>query len=110
MLDLGEPSPPTLEEGWRLADGGKTEEAARVAESCLALDPLSAEAHYLLAMTHLSSGRVEEADQALERVLYLDPDHAGAVAQLAILAEERGDSARAFRLRRQTRRIGRRRG
>jgi hypothetical protein len=51
-----------------------------------------------------AAARPEESEQAVERALYLDPSHLGALLHAAALADERGDAARARRLRRRAER------
>lgn len=53
---------------------GKTRDAEREVRQALALDPLYAQAHYVMGTVHFRSERMEEAVQEAEATLRLDPN------------------------------------
>lgn len=53
------------------------------------IDPLSAEPHYGLGMAYLKAGSKDQAFRSLSAALKLDPAHAGALAAIRPLLEDR---------------------
>ncbi len=93
-------APPPLAEVRRLADAGRLEEAARLCETALGMQPLCAEAHLLHGVILAAGGRLPDAEAALQKAVYLDAQCREALAHLALLLDRRGDAAGAARLRR----------
>lgn len=81
-----------------LADAGRLEEAERMTQACLQIEA-TPEAFYLLGVIRDSRGASAQAEAAYRKVLYLNPRHTEALAQLALIMEERGDHAAAQRYR-----------
>lgn len=104
------PSPDDLlEAAQELADQGSLDDAFKKCRICLQRYPTHARAHFLMGMLYLAVENDSEAEVYLERVLYLDPGHYAALEPLALLAERRGDTDRAGRIRGRASRIRERR-
>ena len=58
-------------------------------ERAALLDPSSAEPHYWLGMAYLKAGSKDQAFRSLSNALRLDPTHAGALAAIRPLLEDR---------------------
>ncbi len=56
---------------WMLGEG---EEAIAAARSAIAADPLMAQAHVVLAMTHAEAGELSDASEAAKNILRIDPE------------------------------------
>ena len=78
-------------------DGGRLEEASERIRSVLALDPLSVQAHFLMALLARAEGRTEEAVESFRRVVYLDPSHLLGRFHLANAYRETGQKDQALR-------------
>jgi tetratricopeptide (TPR) repeat protein len=74
---------------------GLLDEALRAIDAAIALDPLTALSHEILALTLSSMGRIEEAATAFRRALELEPSFLNAYYELAILylGDGRGEQA-----------------
>ena len=92
--------PDTLAAVQALADAGKLAEAAARGRELLARGA-SPELLYLLGVIADAAGEPGRAEEFYRKTLYLAPQHLGALAQLALQAEKRGDlrAARALRAR-----------
>lgn len=86
---------PSLMEAQKLADAGQLDAAAALCEQLLKNDMAKTEAHYLLGVIHGALGHEETAEQHYRKAIYLEPHHTEALAHLALIAEHRGDHARA---------------
>jgi chemotaxis protein methyltransferase WspC len=75
----------------KLADRGQFQEAIDLCESELERQPVSVEAHLLLAQIHQAQGNEPEAMQFFQKVLYLNPKHYDAIFHLCLLKEKAGD-------------------
>ena len=84
----------------RLADEGMLDQARETVERVLASRPGLADAHYLLGVVELASGRQADAERALRRAVYLEPAHEAALTQLSLARQRRGDPREAALLRR----------
>ena len=73
------------------------DKAVAAASKAIQLDPVSAWAHYVLALAHYSDHQFAEAETAARRALLLDPAFPSVHGGLAIILLERGklDEARA---------------
>ncbi len=89
----------TLAHARAAADGGRLQEAAAIAEALHASGGRSPELLELLGTLCGAQGDHARAESFLRQVVYLAPRHAGALLQLASLAETRGDLALARRYR-----------
>ena len=74
---------------------------ARLAETV----PLSADAHYKLAMARLATGDYERAGESLRAALKLKPDHVDALAAMALVEYQAGNYSEVIRLARQVQRL-----
>lgn len=61
-------------DGFRIFNGGRTDEAMHIAETAVAANPTSTAALSLKAMCHERLGQIAEALECHEKVLDLDPD------------------------------------
>jgi len=82
----------------RLADQGKTKEAAAACRNLLQQTPENAEAWFILALLAEAEQQPEDAEQHLKRCIYLQPDHYEALCHLALLAEQGGNRSAAATL------------
>jgi Flp pilus assembly protein TadD len=76
---------------------GRYADAARLARTSAAADPLRAELHYLLGRALADAGQDDEALPALRRAVYLDPADGLAHFLLAGALARSGDAAAAAR-------------
>lgn len=79
------------------ANEGRLDLAEECCRRALAVDRLTPERHYLLAMIRQECGDAKGAADALKRALFLDPDHILAHVALAGLAMAEGKKAEARR-------------
>ncbi|HEC19261.1 MAG TPA: tetratricopeptide repeat protein, partial [Gammaproteobacteria bacterium] len=98
----------TLEPVSHYLELGRLNEAATLCEDYLKKNPESSDAYYYLGLISQRKGSPGGAESLLKKALYLDPAHHLALAQLAELAEKRGDSAQAKDYRRRQKRAMRR--
>ena len=84
-----------LDTATRLADEGHMVEAATVCETFLRQQGPNGQAFYLLAIVREAVGETAEAEALLRKTLYLDPNHYEALTHLALLLDQRGDTANA---------------
>lgn len=94
---------PSLAEVQALADGGRLEEAARLAQAHVEKHGPTADGLYLLAVILDARGDAAGAEAAYRKVIYLEPKHEEALAHLGLLLEKRG-APEAARLRQRARR------
>ena len=80
-----------LVQATELADHGELEEAARLCEKHLELEPYSAATYYLLGVIREVQGNVLLGRDLFHKALYLDPKHYQALIHLAEQAERQGD-------------------
>ena len=92
-----------LEKAGHLADQGRLDEATALCESYLQENKTSAQAHFLLGLVHQASGHANQAEEYFDRAVYLEPDHREALTHLALIAEQRSDTAAAERLKQRAR-------
>lgn len=85
-----------------MANMGLLEDAEVWCQQAIESNPLSAEAHYTLALIHVEEGRLEEAIEGLKRVLYLEADFVLAHFSLANTYRQKGLRAEAARHRTNT--------
>jgi chemotaxis protein methyltransferase CheR len=78
-----------------LLHGGQTDEAGRLLRLVLQRTMQSPEAHYLLGMLHMSTGRFAESLTSFEQVLRVDESHLMARLQMVVLLGRTGATARA---------------
>ena len=84
-----------LDTATRLANEGHMVEAATVCETFLRQHGPNGQAFYLLAIVREAVGETAEAEALLRKTLYLDPNHYEALTHLALLLDQRGDTANA---------------
>jgi chemotaxis protein methyltransferase WspC len=101
---LPESSALWLADAARLADQGRSDEAAARCEAVLARFGPSAPALFLLGLVQQSTGRLADAEACFRKAVYLDPGHDEALFTLALCAERRGDTHTAARYRRRAER------
>lgn len=113
------PPPPRAGEGWgggdlpatpgkedlltiarNLADRGEYDSAEQTCRQALAVAPLAAEPHFLLAQLAQLRGDFERAGELLDKTLYLDPRCVAAYLEQAALCERAENLPRAQILRR----------
>jgi chemotaxis protein methyltransferase WspC len=85
------------------ADSGRLDLAESLCAEVLALEPGTAEAHYLRGVVRQAQGKLDEAQENLEKALYLDPRHYQALVHMMLLAERRGNLRLADNYRRRAR-------
>ncbi len=85
----------SLEQAFRLANEGSLVDATRLCKKWLEHNEPNVEACYLQGLIHEAAGREQQAEEYLRKVLYLQPDHEEALVHLALLMEQKGDSAAA---------------
>jgi len=93
----------TLRAAQQAADSGRLDAAETLCAEVLALEPGSAEAHYLRGVIRQAQGMLDEAQESLEKALYLDPRHHQALVHMMLLAERRGNRRLADNYRRRAR-------
>ncbi|WP_269539954.1 CheR family methyltransferase [Cerasicoccus fimbriatus] len=102
-----EATKPSAEQLWaearELANGGRLNEAEKIASELINQTPPSAEAFCTLGEIYIGLRDYKKAEPLLRRAVYLDARHAQSLFHLALLAERRGDSAGAERLRKRAR-------
>ena len=98
------PLPGHLDAIRQLADGGRLDEAASLAERWLRERGPSVDAMELLGCVRLAGGDRDAAWEWFRRVVYLEPGHEAGLLHLAILSEDAGDLAAAARYRERARR------
>jgi chemotaxis protein methyltransferase WspC len=99
------PTPSRLETARNLADRGDLEEAARLCRSLISEDSMHVDAYYLAGLIEQSQDRLAQAEDLFSKAIYLDPEHYETLVQLCLLAQKRGDSAKAAQYRRRMRRL-----
>ncbi|MFM1935592.1 MAG: hypothetical protein RI990_551, partial [Planctomycetota bacterium] len=92
---------PTLADARAAADAGNLARALAIAERRHALGDRDAGLLELLGTVHGALGNRDAAERWLRQAVYVNPDHAEALMQLALLAEQRGDRDLAHRYRAQ---------
>ncbi len=93
------PALPSVVQAQELADAGALERAIEMLQRILQANPVDAVAWHLLGSARLAQGSRSEAESCFRKVVYLEPEHAVALLQLSMFAEERGDLAAAERMR-----------
>lgn len=73
------------------AERGEVKDALAAFDEALAVDALSADAHFRRGIVLQGASRHDEAAQAYERALAVEPEFADAEFNLAIIRDERGD-------------------
>ena len=84
-----------------LAILGALDEAAKIRQQTIALEPLKSSNHYNLAYVLTALGRYDEAEAALRKVIELQPGAAQSYVQLAIIQILRGKPGAALELAKQ---------
>ncbi len=93
------PSRPSMSQAQEFADAGALGKAIEILDQIVRASAIDAPAWQLLGSAQLARGAREEAEACFRKVVYLQPDHALALLQLSVFAEERGDRAGAERMR-----------
>ena len=73
--------------------GQRLQEAASLCETYIQQNITSTEAYLLLGQVQQGLGNPEAAEKSFQRALYLQPDCLVALVHLALLKENRGDTA-----------------
>ncbi len=94
-----------LEAARKLADGGNLAEAAILCQTYLSQNSTSPEAYFLLGQVHQAAGNEKQAEQCFQKATYLQPNHYEALIHLALLKEQRGDTASAAVIRQRIQRL-----
>ncbi|OCQ91741.1 chemotaxis protein CheR [Oscillatoriales cyanobacterium USR001] len=94
-----------LEQARKLADLGQLSEAASICENYLKTHSNSVEAYILLGEVYQGKGMEKQAEQCFQKAIYLAPNNYDALLHLTLLAEHRGDTAKAAALRRRIQRL-----
>lgn len=91
----------TLQKIQQLADVGNLDDAFVECQKYIRRSPDDSEGYYLMGIIALAKDNDREAEDWLRKTIYLDPRHYEALIQLAILAEEQGNTtgARNYRAR-----------
>lgn len=84
-----------LSSGAHMALAGKYKSAETVFRRAIAINPLSANAHYLLGNVLKVQKRYSAAEASYERALKIAPDHAGCLRSLSFVRAQQGKSVRA---------------
>jgi chemotaxis protein methyltransferase WspC len=90
---------PSILKAQALADAGAPGEAIKMLDQLMQTSAVDAEAWQLLGSAYLARGARQEAEVCFRKVVYLQPEHAQALLQLSVFAEEREDRAAAERMR-----------
>ncbi len=85
----------SLEQAFCLANEGSLAEAASLCENWLQHNAPCVRAYYLLGLIREAAGSGQQAEEYLRKAIYLQPDHQQALVHLALLVEQRGDTAAA---------------
>ena len=93
------PARPSILKAQELADAGAPNEAIEILDQLVRTSAVDADAWQLLGSAQLARGARHEAEVCFRKVVYLQPDHALALLQLSVFAEERGDREGAERMR-----------
>ncbi len=101
---------PSLAHAARLADLGQLDQAAALCQQHLHRNGPSPQALYLLGLVQDALGHRQQAERHYRKALYLDPEHGEALAHLACLLEQQGDTAGAARLHQRLARLSARSG
>jgi len=89
----------------RLADSGQLSEAATLCETYLKQNYTNVEAYVLRGQIYLAQGMEKQAEQCFQKAIYLDPNDYNSLMHLTLLAENRGDIAKAAVLRQRIQRL-----
>ncbi|MFZ4721808.1 MAG: CheR family methyltransferase [Phycisphaerales bacterium] len=93
------PASPSLAQAQEFADAGDLDQAIVILEQLVRTNAIDADAWQLLGSVHLARGASVEAEACFRKVVYLHPDHALALLQLGVFAEDRGDGPASERMR-----------
>ncbi len=99
------PATSKLEIAKQLADRGQLNEAVTLCESYVSTNRTHAEAYILLGEIYQGLDRLELAEQSYQKAIYLNPHTIEALIHLALLKEQRGDSAGSEILRQRIQRL-----
>lgn len=94
----------SLERATELANRGRLDDARQVCERTIAQAGASPDAHCLLGIINNAAGKRDEAIASFNKALYLDQGHHDSLVHLALLHEQRGESAVAANFRRRAER------
>jgi chemotaxis protein methyltransferase WspC len=84
-----------LEAARRMGDAGRLAEAEKLCEDQISQEGPSAEAFFLTGVVQIAAGNQRLAEAQFQKAAYLNPRHVESLRYLALLAELRGDTARA---------------
>jgi predicted Zn-dependent protease with MMP-like domain/Tfp pilus assembly protein PilF len=87
-----------IERGWELLEGGKVDEARKLADRAVTADAESPEAHTLVGAVAGAEGDVEAALEAFERAMELDDTYLDPILLAAETHALEGDAKEALRL------------
>ena len=103
----GKPAPqqPSLDVARELSDQGRLQEARTIVENYIETQAPDADAFYLHGLIQQASNEMGAAEESYLKALFLQPLHTGALAQMALLRDQRGDRMTAERFRRRLQRV-----
>lgn len=85
----------SLEQAFCLANEGRLAEAADLCKTWLQHNDPCVRVYCLLGLIYEAGGSRQEAEEHLRKAVYLQPDHQEALVHLALLLEQKGDTAAA---------------
>lgn len=105
FVEINAPKPSPLEQAKQLADRGQLTEAANLTEAYLERDRTNPHAYLLLGEIYQELNDPDRAERSFQSAIYLNPNFYEALIHLALLKEERGDTATAAILRARIQRL-----
>lgn len=89
----------------QLADEGHLREAIKLCEINLREHGPSAQAYFLMGLSHDAAGETGKAEKLLRKAIYLEPNHLDALIHLSLLTERAGDLAGAQSIKQRIKRL-----
>ena len=83
-----------------LADTGRLSEATKLCETYIQQNSTDVEAYVLLGQIYQGQSMEIQAEKSFQKALYLEPNEYNALVHLSLIAENRGDTAKAALLKR----------
>ena len=83
-----------------LADTGRLSEATKLCETYVQKNSTDVEAYVLLGQIYQGQSMEIQAEKSFQKALYLEPNEYNALVHLSLIAENRGDTAKAALLKR----------
>lgn len=95
----------SLDVARQLADEGHIREAIKLCEINLQEHGPSAQAYFLMGVSHDAAGEIDKAEKLLRKAIYLEPNHLDALIHLSLLTERSGDLAGAQSIKQRIKRL-----